>query len=279
MMKPTKTAVTMSTSSTSSGKSSEERRNERNYTGVRKRKWGKYVSEIRLPNSRERIWLGSYDTPEKAARAFDAASYCLRGGKANLNFPNWSAKLADMVCGSGGRLSLTHTEIQNIAAKFANEEHHDQQDQDDQEVISSTVIPSCRDQDHSFSSTTTTTTTTTPIANSEFCHSSEASSSYAASYSSPMFSSAACSSPMFSSITDTDNMYNPSMDWSFLDLLNTQPQSADSSMAPSTAYYGSSIFNDDLPIEYSLPPPENDSYAGEEMSTTQYHQQSFLWDW
>ncbi|KAL1557390.1 ethylene-responsive transcription factor ERF017-like protein [Salvia divinorum] len=58
------------------------------YRGVRKRKWGKYVSEIRLPNSRERIWLGSYDTAEKAARAFDAALFCLRGPSANFNFPD-----------------------------------------------------------------------------------------------------------------------------------------------------------------------------------------------
>ena len=58
------------------------------YKGVRKRKWGKWVSEIRLPNSRERIWLGSYDSPEKAARAFDAALYCLRGCRANFNFPD-----------------------------------------------------------------------------------------------------------------------------------------------------------------------------------------------
>ncbi|KAI3985242.1 hypothetical protein MKX01_039487 [Papaver californicum] len=273
MVKTTMTATTTSTTSTNSRKSSEERRNEnsRNYTGVRKRKWGKYVSEIRLPNSRERIWLGSYDTPEKAARAFDAASYCLRGRKANLNFPNRSTKLADMLRG-GERSSLTPSEIQNIAAKFANEEHHDQLEEDEQEVISSTVVPSCRD-DHSFSSTTTTTTTT-PIANSEFCQSSEASSSYAASYSSPMFSTAACSSPMFSSVTDTDNVYNPSMDWSFLDLLNTQPQSADNSITPA-AYY------DDFPVEFSLPLPEIDNYAGEEMSTndvSQYHQQSFLWN-
>ncbi|CAN6202206.1 unnamed protein product [Urochloa humidicola] len=63
---------------------------ERKYKGVRRRKWGKWVSEIRLPNSRERIWLGSHDTPEKAARAFDAAYVCLRGAggaAAGLNFP------------------------------------------------------------------------------------------------------------------------------------------------------------------------------------------------
>ncbi|XP_051192201.1 uncharacterized protein [Lolium perenne] len=62
----------------------------RKYKGVRRRKWGKWVSEIRLPNSRERIWLGSYDAPEKAARAFDAAFVCLRGphaAGADLNFP------------------------------------------------------------------------------------------------------------------------------------------------------------------------------------------------
>ncbi|CAD6249244.1 unnamed protein product [Miscanthus lutarioriparius] len=61
------------------------------FKGVRKRKWGKWVSEIRLPNSRERIWLGSYDAPDKAARAFDAAFVCLRGrgaAGADLNFPD-----------------------------------------------------------------------------------------------------------------------------------------------------------------------------------------------
>ncbi|XP_074582138.1 uncharacterized protein LOC141838530 [Curcuma longa] len=60
---------------------------ETRYKGVRQRKWGRWVTEIRLPNSRERIWLGSYDSPEKAARAFDAASACLRGRRARLNFP------------------------------------------------------------------------------------------------------------------------------------------------------------------------------------------------
>ncbi|KAG6389542.1 hypothetical protein SASPL_151013 [Salvia splendens] len=83
------------------------------YKGVRKRKWGKYVTEIRLPNSRERIWLGSYDTAEKAARAFDAAIFCLRGPTAKLNFP------ADPPNISGWQ-ALNPAEIQAVAQHYGN---------------------------------------------------------------------------------------------------------------------------------------------------------------
>ena len=90
-------------------------RSDLKYRGVRKRKWGKYVSEIRLPNSRERIWLGSYDTAEKAARAFDAAMFCLRGAAAKFNFPGNPPEIA------GGR-SMTPTQIQAAASRYANSE-------------------------------------------------------------------------------------------------------------------------------------------------------------
>ncbi|CAN4084686.1 unnamed protein product [Withania somnifera] len=58
------------------------------YKGVRMRKWGKWVAEVRQPKSRDRIWLGSYDTAEEAARAYDAAVVCLRGPLAIINFPD-----------------------------------------------------------------------------------------------------------------------------------------------------------------------------------------------
>ncbi|KAI9119369.1 hypothetical protein K1719_010044 [Acacia pycnantha] len=113
---------------------------EKTYIGVRKRPWGKFAAEIRdTTRNGIRVWLGTFESAEEAALAYDQAAFTMRGNNAVLNFPVQKVKDSlqhiQFGCREGCSPALALKERHYIQRKLSSKVKQDKAKQQSSEVV------------------------------------------------------------------------------------------------------------------------------------------------
>ncbi|KAI4379262.1 hypothetical protein MLD38_005582 [Melastoma candidum] len=89
------------------------------YRGVRQHRWGVWIAEIDHPELNMRVWLGTFDSAEKAARAYDEAATMVYGPRSQTNFPidpNANGLLANDIRANLQRIAFDAATVANKAS-------------------------------------------------------------------------------------------------------------------------------------------------------------------